>query len=145
MADEATKKVRVAIDNILNGDSEAGVGLQALTGLSSPVRYEGSQRDVEAAKIHATYLLVDAPEGTKSGSETVGTQFTVWTHPSVGTDFLTKAEDARTRIKKRMRDFSLLQAEGLDAAPRSPRKRDIPPGEDGWMGLMLEMDFFNAS
>lgn len=135
------KTLRQAFIAIAEADTGAG-GMVVLCGNAEPLVYARALTDDDLPR--AIFIIVNDPEGTQSGKESPEVQFTVFTGPFNGNDYIEKAEDIRARLKLIMSNTN-LKAQGVDAAPLRPRKRDLLPERDGVIGLVLEMEFFNAA
>lgn len=136
-----SKKLRVALVAIAVADTGAG-GLVPLTGSTFPLLYQRALQIEELPII--TYFMVAQTEGTSSTKVETLVQFTTWAGPRQGATYIEDAEDIRARLETVITHAKLL-AQSVDSAPTNPRWRDIPPDDDGVIGLVLELDFFNAA
>ena len=134
------KDLRGAFITIANADTGSG-GLVPLSGSTNPLWYWGNHKNEELPV--ATFVIIAGEEGTSAAKNTATVRFIVWNQPASGATYIAVAEDMRDRIKAIMTNTQLT-AQGVDAAPMKPGYRDLPPDNDGIIGLVMELEFFNG-
>lgn len=134
------KDLRLALVTIANADTGGG-SLVALSGDANPLWLWGNHKDVN--KPITTYTFLEGGEGTSAVRNNQRVRFITWTAPSNGATYVEQGEDIRDRVEAVM-TFTNLLAQGVDASPLNPSRRDLQADDKGTVGFVLELDFFNG-
>lgn len=135
------KDLRLALVAIANADSNGSTGLVDLSGDENPLWLWGNHKDKDLPI--TTYIFLAGDEGNQANKNDVRVRFVTWTDPSNGATYVEQGEDIRDRIVTVM-TFTNLLAEGVNVSPLRPSTRDLSADDDGTVGFVLELDFFNG-